>query len=221
MDKTGIALLCNTGQVPRAASPEVRAALVERAARMLARREPVTLRSVVAGLGVSTMAVYTHFGGMPGLWRAVRQEGFERLATRLAAVRRTADPVRDLAALGVAYVENALAHPDLYRAMFDDVVDLDDPATADAGFRALVEQASRAIEAGRFRAGTDPEALALRYWASGHGMTMLVLTGVLALDVLRQQSPAVAVALFVAAGDDPAACQRSVDAAWRSRPRQG
>ena len=57
---------------------------------MLARREPVTLRAVVAGTGVSTMAVYTHFDGMPGLWRAVRQEGFTRLAR--AVGRGTADP---------------------------------------------------------------------------------------------------------------------------------
>src|SRR3712207_7300439 len=36
-----IPLLCHDGQVPRTASPAVRAALVERAAEMLVRREPV------------------------------------------------------------------------------------------------------------------------------------------------------------------------------------
>ena len=41
---------------------------------------------------------------MPELWRAVRQEGCTRLAGRM-------DAVRDLAALGAAYVQNALAHP--------------------------------------------------------------------------------------------------------------
>ena len=46
---------------------------------MRARREPVTLRALVEGTGASTMAVYPHFGGMPGLWSAVRQEGFTRL----------------------------------------------------------------------------------------------------------------------------------------------
>ena len=48
--------------------------------------------------------VYTHFGGMPGLWRAVRQEGFTRLAARLAAVPHDRRPGADLAALGAAYV---------------------------------------------------------------------------------------------------------------------
>jgi AcrR family transcriptional regulator len=202
------------GQVPKTAPPGVRAALVERAAAMLARREPVTLRSVVAGTGASTMAVYTHFGGMPGLWRAVRQEGFSRLAARLADVPQTDDPVHDIAALGAAYTENAFAHPDLYRAMFDEAADLDDRSTADGGLAALVAAAERARAAGRFAPDCDPAGLALRYWVSGHGLTTLVLTGVLPVEVLLDQWSRIAVALFVDAGDDPARCARSVDSAW-------
>jgi AcrR family transcriptional regulator len=201
------------GQVPKTAPPEVRAALVERAAEMLARREPVTLRSVVAGTGASTMAVYTHFGGMPGLWRAVRQEGFERLATRLATVSPTDDPVHDVVALGSAYVENAFAHPHLYRAMFDEAADLDDRSVADGGLAALVTAVERARAAGRFAADTDPAELAVRYWASGHGLVLLALTGVLPVEVLLTQWPRIAVALFVDAGDDPDRCARSVRSA--------
>src|SRR3954452_21410497 len=99
---------------------------------MLARREVVPLRALVDSVGTSTMAVYTHFGGMAGLWRAVRQEGFTRLATHLAAVEASADPVVELTALGAAYTSNALPNPYLYRAMFDTVADLEDPAAADA-----------------------------------------------------------------------------------------
>jgi AcrR family transcriptional regulator len=70
------------------------------------------------------MAVYTHFDGMPGLWRAVRAEGFERLGRRIAAARPGRDPVEHLASLGVAYVAHALREPDLYRVMFDAAFDL-------------------------------------------------------------------------------------------------
>ncbi len=200
--------------MPRTASPAVRAALVERAAEMLARREPVTLRALVEGTGASTMAVYTHFGGMPGLWSAVRQEGFTRLATRLSTVPPTDDPVRDLAALGAAYVANALAGPALYRAMFDAAADLEDPAAAAAPFGALVTCAARARDAGRFDEDSDPEAVATRLWAAGHGLTMLVLTGVLPVDALDHHAPAVAAALFVAAGDRPERAGPSVRAGW-------
>ena len=68
------------------------------------------------------MAVYTHFGGMPGLWRAVRQEGFTRLAAALAdqAPRGPRPGGRpDAWLLGSVYAANALAAPALYRAMFD------------------------------------------------------------------------------------------------------
>src|SRR5688500_19293558 len=105
------------GNMPRTADPAVRTALVEGAAEMLAGRQDVTARSLAARTGSSTTAVYTHFGGMPGLWRAVRQEGFTRLARRLAAGDRTDDPVRELAALGAGYVASARRDPDRYRGM--------------------------------------------------------------------------------------------------------
>lgn len=200
------------GQVPRAASPAVRSALVERAAEMLAAREPVTLRTLVAGTGASTMAVYTHFGGMPGLWRAVRQEGFDRLADRLATVPGTTDPVRDLVALGAAYAAHALAHPDLYRAMFDARADLDDPAAADATFGVLVSCAERARATGRV--SWVPLDLATRFWVSGHGLLILVVTGVLPAGELDRHVPPTMTALLVAAGDDPVRCRRSVAAGW-------
>lgn len=198
------------------ASPAVRCALVVRAAEMLARRELVTLRALVAGTGASTMAVYTHFGSMPGLWRAVRQEGFTRLSQHLATVETTRDPVRDLAALGAAYVSNALGHPDLYRTMFDAGFDLEDPEEADRTFEVLVSCAARAQELGRFGEHVDPEAVATQFWAMGHGITMLVLTGVLPRRALVDHVPSMTTALFVAAGDREDRCQRSVHRGWRT-----
>ncbi|MGS0683774.1 TetR/AcrR family transcriptional regulator [Nakamurella sp. GG22] len=200
--------------MPRIADPAVRVALIERAAEMLARREVVTLRALVDSVGTSTMAVYTHFDGMPGLWRAVRQEGFTRLAQRLARVDVTADPVRDLMALGAAYVANALANPFLYRAMFDTAADLENPEAADAGFQLLVVAADRARASGRFATSSDPLAVATQLWATGHGLIMLVLTGVLPEDALEPHSTGIAGALFVAAGDDPELCRQSISEGW-------
>jgi AcrR family transcriptional regulator len=188
--------------------------LVERAARMLAAREPVTLRALVEGTGASTMAVYTHFGGMPGLWSAVRQEGFTRLAARLAAVPRTDDAVHDLAALGVAYARSALEHPELYRAMFDARADLADEAAADAAFDRLVDAAARAREEGRLDPGTDPRTLATQVWAAGHGLVSLVVQGVLPAEVLAPLATGTTAALLTAAGDDAGRCRASVERAW-------
>ena len=115
------------------------------------------------------MAVYTHFGGMPGLWRAVRQEGFTRLAQRLDGVERTEDPVRDLTAIGSAYVANALANPDLYQTMFGSPAGLDDPEAAAAPFGVLIAGVSRARADGRFApAQPIPQPLPLN---CGHSPT--------------------------------------------------
>lgn len=209
--------------MPRPPSPAIRELLLERAAAMLASREPVTLRALVAGTGVSTMAVYTYFDGMAGLWGAVRQEGFRRLEQRVGAVPASRDPVRHLAALGVAYVENALSNPNLYRTMFDAAVVLPDPAAADSTFGHLIAAAVRSIDVGRFDPRTDSADIALRVWASGHGIVSLAVTGVLSEDELRRHAPAMTTALFIDAGDEPERARRSVRAAWADpgRPESG
>src|SRR5687768_9385638 len=167
------------GAMVRTKDPAVRTLLIERGAQLLRAREPVTLRSLVAGTGVSTMAVYTYFDGMPGLWRAVRQEGFTRLAGRLAVLAATDDAVHDLAALGAVYLGNAFGSSAMYRTMFDTAAELEDPEGAGASFGRLVDAAARARAAGRFSQTTDPLAVATRYWATGHGLAMLAIGGVL------------------------------------------
>jgi AcrR family transcriptional regulator len=200
--------------VVRQKDPLVRALLVTRAAHLLRARSPVTLRSLVAGTGVSTMAVYTHFGGIDGLWSAVRQEGFTRLATALDALPATRDPVHDLAALGAAYLTTAEANPDLYRAMFDTHAPLDDPAAADATLARLTTAATRATSAGRFHPDTDPAALATRTWIIGHGLASLTTTGPLPTSALTHAVPLLT-ALFTSAGDTPTRATRSVRRAYQ------
>ncbi|MGW0433299.1 TetR/AcrR family transcriptional regulator [Micromonospora sp. NPDC003197] len=197
----------------RTKDPAVRTLLIERAAHMLRTREPVTLRSLVAGTGVSTMAVYTYFGGMDGMWKALRQEGFTRLAARFAATPTSQDPVQDLAALVAAYLGNALDHPDLYRVMFDANFDLEDLKAADATLEHLVQAARRSREIGRFRAETDPLELAIQSWAIGHGLVSLVANGPLPRQTLGHGAPMLT-ALFIGAGDDPDNCRRSVENGW-------
>ena len=115
----------------------------------------LTLRRLAHEVGTSTMAIYTHFGGMTELRREIRREGFARLGAREAAVATTGDPVADVWALGVAYYGNAIQNPNLYQAMFmDGPVD---EADADAGletFGQLVTAVQRCIDAGRFEPQT-------------------------------------------------------------------
>src|SRR6266576_6984080 len=104
----------------RNGNSSLRPALIEAAARLIATEGAagLTLRRVAEEVETSTMAIYTYFGGMPELRRAVRQEGFARLATRAEQLGESDDPVADLAGLGLAYHQLAMSNPHLYRAMY-------------------------------------------------------------------------------------------------------
>jgi AcrR family transcriptional regulator len=206
---------------PKAPDPQVRRALIETAAKLLARggRPALSTRRLAVEVGTSTMAVYTHFGGMDELHRAVRTEGFERLLEHLRSVEETDDPIADLAALGWAYCFNALANPQLYRAIFLEApIDGDDDVLARATFEQLSTGVERAIAAGRFRPA-PPEAVATQLWTAAHGMICAVLARVFTLQQLTEQLPAMARNLCVGFGDDPDAAGSSIErAALRMQP---
>lgn len=175
-----------------ASGADVRTRLVEAAARLLAEDGPkaLTARRVAAEVGASTMVLYTHFGGMPELVRAVVEEGFERLAATLAEVPPSDDPLSDLARMAVAYRANALANPHLYSVMFggaalgticpDDEEIRSGRFTIGAStFGVLVDATGRAMAAG-LMPGTgdaDPADVSAQLWSALHGYVMLELAG--------------------------------------------
>src|SRR3954452_4999053 len=98
----------------------VRRALIEAAARLIATEGvgALTLRRVAEEVGTSTMAIYTHFGGMPELRRAVRREGYARLAAAGGAVEETDDTHYDADRLVRVYNELPVGEPHLYKIKF-------------------------------------------------------------------------------------------------------
>jgi AcrR family transcriptional regulator len=178
-------------------------ALVDAGARLIAAHEPLSTRRLAAAVGVSTSAVYTHFGSMDELRRAIRKVGFERLAEHLTSYQRTDDPVADLAKQGWSYCRNGLENPHMYRVMFMEAP-LDE-ADAEVGmytYQMLVEEVQRCIDAGRFDPG-DAFQMGHPFWSGAHGAVALHLAGLIDVnDVLRIVS-ITARALFLANGDEP------------------
>lgn len=186
---------------PKAPDPEVRSALIEAAARLLAEHGPdaLTTRRLASEVGTSTMAVYTYFAGMEELRKEVAREGFRRLAAYLDAVPDSDDPVYDLSALGGAYFINALENYDLYRFMF-----LENPEDDDVGegtFERLVRAVQRAMDAKRFEAA-DPLSLATQLWVMAHGVVTLHKAGCLTIEEAIQTMSQMALNLFVGFGAD-------------------
>lgn len=207
---------------PKLADPEVREALIDAAARLLSTEGPMALttRRLAGEVGASTMAVYTHFGGMDGLRRDLRREGFIRLIGYLDSVPSTRDPVADLSALGWAYCFNAVTNPHLYRAVFlEPPIDEEDEAVGRAAIERLIDTVARCIEAGRFRRA-DPESLAIQLWTASHGMITGVLAHLLTLEEVIEHFSAMGVSLYVGFGDDRKKAMHSVRRAQeRMEPR--
>ena len=201
--------------VSRSPDPTVRAALLERAAHLLAERQPVTLRGLAAEVGTSTMAIYTHFGSMEQLFREVRREGFERLADHLAHVPTTNDPVADLVALGWAYCLNAVANPDMYRVMFlDTSADLDEAAFGATTFLPVITAVERCVADRRLHP-VDAWDVAVELWALTHGVVTLALGGMLTIDELLHHLQGAVRACLIGYGGPPDAVDKALRKAQR------
>ncbi len=194
-------------------------------------------RKVAGAAGTSTMAVYTHFGGMRGLIAEVAAEGLNEFDVALT-VRQTADPVADLFAIGAAYRRYAIKHPHMYRLMFGSTsahginapaanvltltvaeIERDYPS-----FAHVVRGVHRCTLAGRIGAGSpdDDEAVvatAAQFWALIHGFVMLELAGYYGDDgaAIAPVLGSMTSKLLVALGDSPERVERSRHSAMRGR----
>ncbi|MFE3177449.1 TetR/AcrR family transcriptional regulator [Amycolatopsis sp. NPDC059090] len=206
----------------RTRGEHARTQLVEAAIRLLADggAEALQARKLAAEIGASTMAVYTHFGGMAALTDAVAREGFRRLIANMATVGQSDDPVADLYGLALAYRRTAVEHPELFTLMFreagargqavGDLMRESPDSEAAASFRGMVAAVSRTIEAGRLKG--DPLSVASQIWSAIHGYVTLELLGHFGRGdrgVAEVLSP-LCVTLVVGLGDSPAAARASV-----------
>lgn len=206
---------------PRRADPQTPTALVEAAARLLVEEGPAafTTRRLAAAAGTSTMAVYTHFGSMNDLVRAMVHEGFARLHRRMIQVVTTSDPVADVVTLGCAYRGNALENPHLYEVMFGgsslggfSLTD-NDRQHGRYTLEVLVQAVDGCISAGRFRPA-DAQLLGHQMWIALHGLVTLELGSYLIgrydADTCFEAQVS---GLMLGAGDSAAATSRSVQRA--------
>lgn len=155
---------------------------LDAAAQLLRDEGPgaLTVRRIATEAGLSTMAIYHHFGGKDGLVEALYVDGFRALEEALAAVPRTDDPLADVEALALAYREVAMRRPGYYEVMFGRPFPGFKPSPeaqvrAMRPWRAFTDSLERCEEAGLLRVPASDAALLL--WASGHGLLMLQLAG--------------------------------------------
>jgi AcrR family transcriptional regulator len=220
-----------TSEAPR----NVRDDLLRAAVGLLDDDGPDALqtRKVAGAAGTSTMAVYTHFGGMRGLIAAVADEGLRQFDEALA-VPPSDDPVADLFIVGSAYRRYAIDRPHMYRLMFGstsahginapthNVLNLSVAEIEERyqSFAHVVRGAHRCMQAGRVTVGSADDdravvATAAQFWALIHGFVMLELAGYYGDDDSAVTPVLVAMTsnLLVALGDSQERVNQSLQSA--------
>ncbi|SDM43462.1 transcriptional regulator, TetR family [Streptomyces sp. cf386] len=163
--------------------------LVQAAVGLLAEQGPSALkvRAVASASGLSTMVVYSHFGGIPELMSAVADHGFKELGAAFGRVPVTEDPVADLFAMALTCRRQARENPHLYdlmfglstRATYRPLPDTDrrmsghSPAFREAHAH-VTAACERLVRTGRIER-QEPGAIAAQLWSYVHGYITLEL----------------------------------------------
>ena len=214
---------------PTASQTDQRARLLDAARGMLETSGPEALRArgLTAEIGASTQAIYTLFGGMPGLFEALVADGFTGLARHVEAVPQTDDSVADFFARGGAYCDWALINPQCYRLMFGLTKGLrvqsglEITATGtlanfpegQAAIEVMVRSLDRVIAAGRV-SPVDSVVAAGQFLSATHGYVLLEIAGAFGHEGEGLQIIAsLASNLMVGLGDSREAVERSLLAA--------
>ena len=149
----------------------------------------LSLRTIADRCGLTTQAVYTEFGGKPGLADALYLEGYRRLAARLATVPTDLEPIDRIRALSHAYRDTAFGNPHFYELMTGRPLREYDPPIqsrqeAAATFATVIDAVETATRAGLLTTGS-PREIADMLWAAGHGYLSLVIHGLQRFDPER------------------------------------
>ena len=148
--------------------------------------EALTLRAVARLAGVSQAAPYRHFANKEAILAAVAEDGFRSL---MAAMRQSVQacgdiPLARLRAVGIGYVTFATSHPSHFRVMFGrDMADRSAFPTlrqiASDTLTMVVDAIADGQRAGLVRSEEPAADLALTAWSSVHGLSALLIDGVL------------------------------------------
>lgn len=161
---------------------DLRGALIKAGESELAERglEGFSLRGVARRAGVSHAAPAHHFHDTAGLLTTLAAEGFRRFVQRQLQRQKKAkpDPVAQMVASGLGYIDFAMAHPALFRLMFSsgrpEHASPELAAAANDAFDQLERDVTRMFAA---RGGAPERGDVLEVWALTHGLADLLNGG--------------------------------------------
>jgi len=183
---------------------DLRNALISSAVRLIEQGGEATfsLREAARDVGVSANAAYRHFDDKSALLTATAAGGLVRLARGMLKAmdratqsgRKEEPAIARFKAVGRAYVEFAMAHPELFRLMFSGsgVACLNSAAAGVATPTPweLLGRSLDALVADGLLPAERREGAELKAWSVVHGFASLALAGHSAMPTGRQRHAA-------------------------------
>jgi AcrR family transcriptional regulator len=182
---------------------DLRNALVASAVRLIEAGGPsaFSLREAAREVGVSANAAYRHFDDKSALITAVAADGFARLADRMRRATESATSAGDappsiarFKAVGRAYVEFAVEHPEIFRVMFGECgascrsAGAENPEAV-TPWSLLGQSLDALVSDGFLRPERRPGA-ELKAWTVVHGFASLALDGLAAAPTPMERAAA-------------------------------
>lgn len=173
--------------------------------------DALTVRRIASEAGMSTMNVYSRFGGKDGVVDELYADGFRRLITQIDGVPIGDDLADNIIHVADAYRDFALANSTYYAIMFRAAIAGFEPsddsiAVALGLLEMIVERVRIGQAAGRIPDDVTPSEVAAWLWATCHGLVSLELDGlaaeVISWESIWRSSMRMAVASLQASFDD-------------------
>jgi AcrR family transcriptional regulator len=162
---------------------DLREALIAATRELLIEQGPAgfTLADACRRAGVTTAAPYKHFRDKQEILEEIVLRGFAELAAANAKAVSEGGPgtIAGITAMGISYLEFAVAQPAVFRLMFGHKSEIKNAKEVDeTGNQCLKHVIDEVATYSRKHGHTaDAEAIALRLWTFVHGASSLELDG--------------------------------------------
>jgi AcrR family transcriptional regulator len=147
-----------------------------------ASEDAVSIRAVADAVGVTPPSIYRHFPDKESLLVAVCLRSFDGFAEVMRDAQAPDDPIASLRGLAQAYVRYGIEHPEHYRIMFMDRLEMStdeyvaEMMSESSAFAVLLDTVRALKSSGRLRPELlelDDFHLGVLLWSTVHGLTSL------------------------------------------------
>jgi AcrR family transcriptional regulator len=133
-----------------------------------------SLRAIARECGVSPSGVYLHFASQNDLLLAVIEAQYDELRQALNATDKPhAAPLQRIQAMARTYTAWGIEHPGAYQLLFESADVLPGDLAAVGPGLDLLDRVSALVRAHGVTRSADSHRIALRMWASLHGLVSL------------------------------------------------